>query len=106
MKFENFKWTHREKIASAVIGGISTIFLVAAIYVFKAPFPISTFLDLGLSLNGFAVALSPQILFEHVPIKSLKSRDPVFFGGAAVLYITGDACLLIAAWFWFLEKLY
>jgi hypothetical protein len=103
MEFMKFKWTHRERVASAIVGSVSTVLLVATVFTFNTPFMRSIFFNLGVSLNGFALALVPKILLKKIPLKTLKSQRPGFFKGSLFLHITGDACFLIAGWFWFLE---
>jgi hypothetical protein len=104
MEFEKLEWTHRERIASAALGAISTILLIATIFTLNAPFSTSAFFNIGVSLYGFALALSPKILFKQTTLRTLKSRNPISFAGTRFLTITGNTCFLIAGWFWFLEN--
>jgi hypothetical protein len=78
-------WSHREKRASAIIGGISAVFLAASFFGPILDVPSKFFLFIGVALNGFALAISPHVLFERVSVKGFKLRGPMLFGSSAVL---------------------
>lgn len=99
------KWTPREKRASAIIGGISSVFLAVAIFGPSINNPSIFFLNLAIALNGFALAISPHVLFEPVSIKGFKLRSPMLVGGAALLGLCGNTCLLLFLWYWFVGRM-
>ena len=98
-------WTSRERRASAIIGGISTVFLTVAIFGHGIDVPSKFFFYIGIALNGFALAISPHVLFEPVSIKGFKLRSPILVGGAALLALCGNTCLLLSFWYWIIERM-
>jgi hypothetical protein len=91
-------WTSRERSASAIVGAFGAAFLALAIV---APPPEYTPLfRLGIAFNGFALALSPHVLFEGVSLDGLKLRGPYLFGASAVLEFLSLWCLIVALLYW------
>lgn len=97
-------WSHREKRASAIIGGISSVFLSVAFFGPIIDVPSKFFIFIGVAFNGFALAISPQVLFERVSLKGLKLRGPLLFGSPAVLAICGNTCFLLSFWYWLIGQ--
>ena len=97
-------WTHREKRASAIIGGISTVSLTVAFFGPIIDVPSKFFFFIGIALNGFALAISPHVLFEPVSIKGFKLRGPLLVGGSALLALCGNTCFLLSLWYWLIGR--
>ena len=93
-------WSRREKIASAIIGGISSAFLAISFFNPIIAFPSKYFLFVGIAINGYALAISPYILFEPVSFEGFKLRGPILAGGAALLAICGATCFVLSFWYW------
>ncbi len=97
-------WTYGEKRASVIIGGLSSVFLAVAFFGSIIDVPSKFFLFIGLALNGFALAISPHVLFERVSVKGFKMRGPLLFGSSAVLAICGNTCFLLSFWYWLIGR--
>jgi len=98
-------WSPREKRASAIIGGISSVFLAFAFFGPIIDVPSKFFIFIGIALNGFALAISPHVLFERVSFKGFKLRGPLLFGSSAVLAICGITCFLLSLWYWLIGRM-
>jgi hypothetical protein len=97
-------WSHREKLASAIMGGISSVFLAVAFISPIIDVPSKFFIFIGLGLNDFALAISPHVLFERVSVNGFKLRGPLLFGSSAVLAISGNTCFLLSLWYWLIGR--
>lgn len=91
----------REKIASALFGSISVFVLLVGLTKHGPVSPHATLFLLGFCSDGLAVALSPEVLFEHVTLKTLfAGTGSTWYGASAILTVIGTLCLIGAAVFW------
>ena len=98
------EWNRKEKLASAIIGSIATIFLVSVLVTPISGNLAKAWWNAAIAFNGFAFALSPKVLFEKVSLKNLKENSWVVFGASAVLLLLGEVFMVFAGICWLLGR--
>ena len=94
-----------ENVTSALCGGTSLFVLIFIFTRLGEGSPHTTLLALAFSMEGFALALAPAILFERMTFKELRAgREPARFGIAAIFSGIAKICLVLCAVFFAASK--
>jgi hypothetical protein len=93
--------SRREKIASAVFGGLAIFILLLVFVGSEPPAVYALVFAIAMSFEAFALAAAPPVLFEQVSFSQLRhGRGPFRYGFAALLSVAAKVCFLFAAISW------
>ncbi len=90
----------KENICSLLFGVIATFTILLVILEAVGKSYYSLFFALGMAFNAYALALSPQVLFEKITFRDIGLRNIVFYGGSAVLVVIGNLFFLLSVTIW------
>lgn len=97
------EWSRKEKLASAIIGSIATVFLIIVVTGVDSANVVEASRNGGVAFVGYALALSPKILFEKVSLRWLKESNLPLFGASALFMLVGQVLLAFSYVYWFLK---
>lgn len=91
---------YKERRAASIVGSLATIFFVVAILNYESGDLVFSYWCMGIALGGYALALSPHVLFERVSLDGFRMRGPMMYGSSAAFALLGNACFILAIFAW------